>query len=248
MPFRHHPLERAAKTVYRRFFPVQKSVYTQGAIDDICTVELTPPASLERFFERAIQTLGQIKGADIGPYLEFGVFNGSSLACMHAAAQKTGFSRLPFFAFDAFQGLPPESENEDNGVWKKGFYTCSFEQTLECLKRKNIEPDRVNWVKGWYANTLHPATARRLGLEHVGIAFIDCDTYSSSKTVLDFLKPLLIEPTILCFDDWKLNNLDLQEMGEYRAFNEFLEQNPDLHAREIESYNRKSRSFLTRPA
>lgn len=35
-------------------------------------------------------------------------------------------------------------------------------------------------------------------------------------------------------------------MGEYKSFNEFLEQNTHLEAIEIESYNRKSKSFLIR--
>lgn len=79
------------------------------------------------------------------------------------------------------------------------------------------------------------------------IVFIDCDTYSSSKAVLNFIGPLLIEPAILCFDDWKLNDLDIKGMGEYKSFNELLEQNPKLEAKEIKSYNRKSRSFLVQP-
>ena len=48
-------------------------------------------------------------------------------------------------------------------------------------------------------------------------------------------------------DDWKLNNLDVHDMGEYKAFNEFLENNTQLEAQEIKSYNRKSRSFILQP-
>jgi len=84
-------------------------------------------------------------------------------------------------------------------------------------------------------------------LDKLGIVFIDCDTYSSSKAVLDFIVPLIKEPLIICLDDWKLNDLDIKEMGEYRSFNEFLEANPRLKAEEMPSYNRKSKSFLIRP-
>ena len=59
----------------------------------------------------------------------------------------------------------------------------------------------------------------------MGIAFVDCDTYSSAKSVLDFLGPLLDRPAILVFDDLKLNTLDVKGMGEYKAFNEFLDAN-----------------------
>ncbi len=90
-------------------------------------------------------------------------------------------------------------------------------------------------------------TVGKLGINKIGIVFIDCDTYSSSKAVLDFVSPLLKEEAIFCFDDWKLNDLDIKGMGEYQSFNEFLEKNKHLEAEEIPSYNRKSRSFLVRP-
>jgi hypothetical protein len=98
-----------------------------------------------------------------------------------------------------------------------------------------------------YKDTLNRATIKRTNLHRIGIAFIDCDTYSSSKTVLDFLAPLVTEPMIFCFDDWKLYDMDLKETGEYRSFNEFLEKNTHLEAKEIKSYNRKSKSFLVMP-
>ncbi len=55
---------------------------------------------------------------------------------------------------------------------------------------------------------------------------------------------MLTEPAILCFDDWKLYDLDVKGLGEYKSFNEFLDNHPEIKATEIPSYNRKSRSFL----
>ncbi len=218
-----------------------------GKVEDICAVELVPPERLKSFFKSAIKTLEAVKGRNIGDYLEFGVFNGSSLSSMHQTYQQLHLTSVRFFGFDAFEGLPEGSEKEDDGVWKKGFYACSFEKMKECLERKKIDPRSIQWVKGWYKETLNDQTIKRLGLEKIGIVFIDCDTYSSSKAVLDFIGPLLTEEAILCFDDWKLNDLDIKEMGEYRSFNEFLEKNTHLEAREIKSYNRKSKSFLVKP-
>jgi hypothetical protein len=103
-------------------------------------------------------------------------------------------------------------------------------------------------VKGWYDQTLNQETINKYQIQKLGIVFIDCDTYSSSKSVLNFIAPFITEPVILCFDDWKLNDLDIKGMGEYKSFNEFLEKNPHLVAREIKSYNRKSKSFLVGPA
>ena len=157
------------------------------------------------------------------------------------------FNLISEFGFDAFQGLPAGAEKEDDGVWEKGFYACSFDKMKECLRKKKINPKDIQWVKGWYKSTLNKTTTKKLNLKKIGIVFIDCDTYSSSKLVLKFIKPLLKEEAILCFDDWKLNDLDVKEMGEYKAFNEFLDKNSHFKVRRIRSYNRKSKCFLISP-
>ncbi len=218
-----------------------------GYTKDICEVNLVPPETLKTFFTDCIRTLQRSKGSDIGDYLEFGVFNGSSLSSMYLSAKTLELTSTRFFGFDAFEGLPAGAENEDDGVWKKGFYACSFEKMTECLQRKNINSRDITWVKGWYTNTLNNQTIKKYNIKNIGIVFIDCDTYSSSKAVLDFLVPLITSEVIICLDDWKLNDLDIKELGEYKAFNEFLDANTHLEAKEIPSYNRKSKSFLVKP-
>lgn len=246
MSFRYNSLTRAAKGLYRIFSPVPRSPYTIGHIDDICAVNLVPPERLVSFFKDCIKRLHVLKGDDIGDYLEFGVFNGSSIGSMHLASQELGI-KTRFFGFDAFEGLPADSENEDDGVWKKGFYGCSFEKMQECLGRRSIDSNQINWIKGWYKDTLISTTREKYNLGNLGVVFIDCDTYSSSKAVLDFIAPIIKSPVIICLDDWKLNDLDIKGMGEYKSFNEFLETNINLKAEEIKSYNRKSKSFLVQP-
>jgi hypothetical protein len=247
MGFRYNTFQIVAKKLYRTFFPIPKSPWTEGYVEDICAINLVPPEKLKTFFADSIKTLQTLKGKEIGDYLEFGVFNGSSMSSMYLTAKELSLSSMRFFGFDAFEGLPKEAEKEDEGVWKKGFYACSFEKMQECLKRKEIDPKKINWVKGWYDKTLNPTIVRKYKLNNLGIVFIDCDTYSSSKTVLNFLAPLIKEPVIICLDDWKLNNLDIKELGEYKSFNEFLDENQHLQAKEIKSYNRKSKSFLVKP-
>lgn len=250
MSFRYGPITRASKIAYRKLFPVPnvKSPYTTGEVKDICAVNLVPPQTLVDFFTGCLKKLKTIKGDDVGDYLEFGVFNGNSIGSMYLARNAMGVKSTRLFGFDAFQGLPPGSEKEDAGVYQAGFYTCSFEEMQQCLTRRSVNPDEITWVKGWYDETLTDETAKKFTLKKVGVAFIDCDTYSSSKAALNFLAPLIIGPAILCFDDWKLYNLDVRGEGEYRSFNEFLENNPQFKVREIKSYNRKSRSFLITPS
>lgn len=247
MKFKYGPLKKNTKKIYRKIFPVPKSPWTMGEVDDICAINLVPPEKLKKFFSKCVKILQKHKGKEIGDYLEFGVFNGSSISSMYFVRKKLRLDSTRLFGFDAFQGLPAGAEKEDDGVWKRGFYSCSYEKMQECLKIKNINPKEITFINGWYDDTLNEKTKNNLKLKNIGIVFIDCDTYSSSKAVLNFIGPLLTKPAILCFDDWKLNDLDVKEMGEYKAFNEFLENNKHLKAKSIKSYNRKSRSFLIKP-
>lgn len=246
MGFRYTLLQREFKKFYRRFFPVPRSPWTIGKVDDICEINLVPPEKLRAYFANCISILKRTRGNNIGDYLEFGVFNGSSMSSIYLTAKELDF-KMRFFGFDAFKGLPKESEKEDDNVWKEGFYSCSFEKMTQCLKKRGINPKEINWVKGWYKDTLNDRTVNKFKINNPGIIFIDCDTYSSSKSVLDFIGPMIKNETILCFDDWKLNDLDIKGMGEYKAFNEFLENNKNLEVREIRSYNRKSKSFIIKP-
>lgn len=248
MSFRYSPLQHALKKAYRSFRPVPRSPWTAGEIEDICAVNLVPPEKLVTFFLSCLTLLQHEKGDDVGDYLEFGVFNGNSIGSMfHARAAFNAQKPIRLFGFDAFEGLPPDSEKEDDGVWKKGFYACSFEKMQECLARRNVDIADITWIKGWYSDTVTSQTFLEHRIVNLGIVFIDCDTYSSSKTVLDALAPAITKPVIICLDDWKLNDLDLKNMGEYRSFNEFVEINRHLQVSEIKSYNRKSKSFLVRP-
>ncbi len=247
MNFRYSPVKRISKKLYRKFKPVPTSPWTAGHVKDICAVNLVPPQKLISFFKGCVSQLQEIKGNEIGDYLEFGIFNGNSIGSMDIARDEMGAKSMRLFGFDAFEGLPANSETEDDGVWKKGFYTCSYEQMRECLTKRSVNPDDITWIKGWYENTLNEETIQKFQLKNIGIIFVDCDTYSSSKTVLNFLKPFLNQSFIICFDDWKLNDLDIKGMGEYKSFNEFLESNPNLKVQEIKSYNRKSKTFIIQP-
>src|SRR3978361_40807 len=53
---------------------------------------LIPEEELQRKYEEALRFLAQRHGAEVlGDYLEFGVFHGASLACMHRALKAGGF-------------------------------------------------------------------------------------------------------------------------------------------------------------
>ena len=65
---------------------------------------------------------------------------------------------------------------------------------------------------------------------------IDCDIYSSSRTALEFCGPLIRDRAVVVFDDWPGDAPEARLLGERRAFDEFLADNPALRAEELEPY------------
>lgn len=121
MGFRYSSVQRISKKIFRIFFPVQKSPWTAGYVKDVCEVNLVPPEKLKVFFADCIKKLQEIKGKNnMGDYLEFGVFNGSSMSSMYLTTQKLNLNSMRFFGFDAFEGLPEGTDGEHD-VLKKDF-------------------------------------------------------------------------------------------------------------------------------
>lgn len=99
MNFRYNPIKKQAIKFYRKFNPVPGSPWTKGKVDDICKINLVPPETLKSFFAGCIQRLERIKGKNIGDYLEFGVFNCSSLGSAYLTAKELHLDSMRFFWF-----------------------------------------------------------------------------------------------------------------------------------------------------
>lgn len=207
---------------------------------DLCSVKLVPEEPLIDAFRRAIRHL-KLAGLCTS-YVEFGVFNGTSLACMSRAAELEQ-SPLKMFGLDSFQGLPAGVESEDAGVWLPGEFACSHQQTLECLSRAGMSTSRVNLIRGWYNELTHTDIEKALDGTPASIIMIDCDAYSSAKSALNLITPFVASPFIIFFDDWRLRDVDLAGGGEYKAFNEWRTENPNWTVERFRSYSRKSIAF-----
>jgi len=126
-------------------------------------------------------------------WAEFGVEAGRSAFFLSHYLPKDG----RFFLFDSFQGLP-----EDWGdAW-----ACD---------PPVFEDPRLVVVPGWFDDTLpHESMTGPLGLIH-----IDCDLYSSTKTVLERLDTQIVPRTVILFDEfWGYPNW---RDGEYKALIEW---------------------------
>jgi len=80
-------------------------------------------------------------------------------------------------------------------------------------------------VEGYYEQTLSGQYAKKLPT-NICLAYVDCDLYSSAKTVLEFLMPRLKHGMIIAFDDYYCWSAT-QVSGERKACAEFFRDSED---------------------
>lgn len=191
------------------------------------------------------QLLGRLGGDELGDYLEFGVYNGSTLAIVHDLLKERGQTGSRLFGFDSFEGLPAEADVDDNNIWMPGQYRCPEDFARDFLTSRGIDWQRVVLIKGWFSETCTPSTQTRHGMQKAGIIMVDSDLYSSAVEALSFCEPLIGRHTLIIFDEYYPGGRKDRFLGEEKAFAEFLEARPDISAIPLEeSYSFGSRMFL----
>jgi hypothetical protein len=171
----------------------------------------------QEFFFNAFKAL-RVNGID-GDYAEFGSWGGMTFALAYREARRHGHT-AKFWAFDSFQGLPAPTGSADvHPEWTKGKMTITLEQFRDTCSRNGIPIDAYEVVPGFYEQTL--ATMRPTDKpSNIALAYVDCDLYSSTKTVLEFLRPRIKHGMIVAFDDyfcWSGSQIS----GERRAMLDF---------------------------
>lgn len=135
-----------------------------------------------------------------GLILEFGVYTGGSVNKLAKLSPKR-----TIFGFDSFEGLPED--------WSGHSVKSYFKINKLPKVRKN-----VTLLKGWFDDTL-PEFVKKHD-EKIALLHVDCDLYSSTKTIFDHLKNQITDGTIIIFDEyWNYPNW---KEHEFKAFNEFL--------------------------
>jgi hypothetical protein len=129
--------------------------------------------------------------SDEGLFLEFGVYKGNSINRLAKIKPN-----VTFYGFDSFVGLPEH--------WRPGVRRGAFSIGGELPAVRT----NVKLIRGFYADTL-PAFVAAHASRTISFMHVDCDLYSSTKTILAETKTLLVHGTIIVFEE------------EYKAFMEF---------------------------
>lgn len=133
--------------------------------------------------------------------LEFGVWRGVSIRRI-----ARHFPEARIDGFDSFQGLPDDGRPD----WRLAFPVARLPRV----------PRNVRLVSGFFAETL-PVFVRTLAPDRtIDLVHIDCDIYSSARTVFQNFGPWLRPGTVMLFDEL-VNYMEFPE-NEFLAFYEFL--------------------------
>ena len=241
-PRRKNPVFRALGRFGGRFLSLRAKARIQDYLINRyrIPVRLVPPEELRDVQRLALERLtSRVEASELGDYLEFGVYQGTSLMCMHQTLDEMGLERVRLFGFDSFAGLPQTAEEES--AWSAGQFRSDLEFTRQRLDNAGVDWNRTLLIQGYFSETLNEETRREYGIERASVIMVDCDLYSSTKEVLDWCYPLLSQETVFLFDDWDSTASD---EGEQRAFAELLQAHPELGAEELGSYSARSRVFL----
>lgn len=139
-----------------------------------------------------------------GNWAEFGTRNGESARILgkHLPAKSL------FYLFDSFEGLPEDWDKKD----KKG--------SMKVKSIPKFDNNRFIITKGWFENTLEPWVLDNKD-SFFSLFHIDCDLYSSTKTVLEAIDSLITPDTYLLLDDY-CNGTDKHREHVFKAFQEFI--------------------------
>jgi tetratricopeptide (TPR) repeat protein len=161
--------------------------YFKGAIKG----QLPPiTGSIHGTFQLATQA-AKVKGA----VLEFGVRHANSTRQLAALAQQE------VHGFDSFEGIPEDWHGEGKGSYS----------TRGVIPKV---PSNIHLHAGWFDASLPAFLASNT--QQARLINIDCDIYSSTKTVLDLLAPRIVAGTVIVFDEY-IGNQHWRE-DEFKAF------------------------------
>ena len=157
---------------------------------------------------------------------EFGVCSGASLTNFYKTYEQNNI-KSEFYGFDSWQGLP-EEKLDPHTPWATGDFDTNGVRAAYLFETLGESADNVTFVDGFFADSLTEKLGKSFSKKQVGLVHMDCDTYSSTNTVQEWLVKhrLLVNGTIIIYDDWgsyrhaRVNEYD---NGQSRSFKEWCE-------------------------
>lgn len=149
------------------------------------------------------------------------------------------------YAFDSFEGIKGVIPEEIGGPFKDGSYTASKNEYIQYLHKHKVNVNEISTFVGFFQDILNTQLQNQIVSEcsNAAVIHIDCDVYEPALLALNFVEPMLIQGTIVLFDDWYSYALDPLK-GEPRALNDFLNNNKHLSFTFWKDYGPVGKAFI----
>lgn len=133
-----------------------------------------------------------------GDCLEAGVWKGGACIFLNALNRVYSNSERKIWVADSFEGLPPSTHKEDLDYnWDYDFLKVSLEKVKSNFRKYNLLDDNVNFLKGWFKDSLIDVEFDKLSILRV-----DGDMYESTMDVLTNLYSKVQSGGYVIIDDY----------------------------------------------
>lgn len=158
-----------------------------------------------------------------GDLVEAGVWRGGTSIFMRSVLKAHGITDRKVWVCDSFEGLPkPNAElyPDDAGdtLYKFDNLAVSVEQVQANFDKYGLLDGQVNFVKGWFKDTLH-----QMPVEQIAVLRLDGDMYESTMDTLKALYPKLSPGGFVLIDDFGAFPNCKKAVDDYRALHNITE-------------------------
>ena len=177
-------------------------------------------------YDHVYDVLNEFGAACDGPFsiLEFGTSAGYSFVKLLYATQYLGMTEVvTVHGFDSFEGLPETVDPRDSELspdgdrWVAGEYRADY-QTLHDYCSRRFRNFRLH--QGYFEETLTPPLLASLMRDQPILVWIDADYYTSARSVMERLLPVLPTGCVVYFDELNNTNFGSRLTGEARLVHE----------------------------
>jgi O-methyltransferase len=200
------PLRRllAARDLFlARSIPIGPATFAESPPPQIPVADtMIGPRGLENIQECVADVIDQ--GVE-GDLIEAGVWRGGAAVFMRALVEAYQDPDRTVWVADSFRGLPTPSESGhaadvDDEAWAEmDWLGIPIETVKQTFQRYGLLDDRVQFLVGWFADTLPNAP-----LDRLAVIRIDADMYGSTMDALTALYPRLSAGGYVIIDDYWL--------------------------------------------
>jgi hypothetical protein len=177
-------------------------------------------------YDHVYAVLEEFADACNGPFsvVEFGTSDGYSfIKLLYATRHLRLTDRVTVHTFDSFEGMPEPVDEKDQewtcgDSWAPGQFKGRYEELEAYCHRHRYSNYRIH--RGYFEQTIDAGFLDALSASPPALIWIDCDYYSSARTIFERLIDHVPNGAVIYFDDLDNLNYGSRFTGESRLVHE----------------------------